>query len=105
MIFLNVYIILGLASLSFAQLDIQQLFQVDINTNNNGGCGYVGQSRLNHLLTDCIQLADGLIAAVDDSQNKISPLYEPAQRLLTAFFKPINWALNSNYIKCIFFYL
>lgn len=103
--FLRVYTILSLTILSSAQLDIQELFQVDVDNIHTGGCGYVGQARLNRLLTDSVQLADALIAAVDDSLRPSSPFYRPAGRLIRAFFKPNNVLANYNYIKGKYIYI
>ncbi len=87
-IFPKAYLILSLAILSLAQLDIHDLFQVDISTNNEGGCNYVNTIGFNYLLQDCLQLADSFIAAIDDSSNPLSPFIVPAYNLLDAFFKP-----------------
>ncbi len=103
MISLRVYFILGLVISSFAQLDIQELFQIDIETNAEGGCHYVGHEQLNRLLADCLQLANTLITAIDDSRDTSLPLYVAAQDLIKAYFKPINWALDTNHIRGIYF--
>lgn len=90
MIFPRVCIVLGLVTMSRAQLDVKQLFQVDVDTNDDGGCRYVGQARLNRLLRDCIDLANAVIAAVDDVFDDESSRQGPAQRLLHAYFKSIE---------------
>ncbi len=89
--FLRVYFILGsLAILSLAQLDVHELFQVDVSTNAEGGCGYIGTAYLNIILHDCILLANAFITAIDDSTNLFSPRYIAANNLFTVFFKPIT---------------
>lgn len=101
MTFPRVYIILSLAVFSFAQLlDVKQLFEVDEKTNNEGGCGYVGHERLNRLITDAFQLADSLIAAIDEALNPDSPRYIPVRRLIKAYFKSTD-DLNLAEIKGI----
>ncbi len=106
MIFPKAYIFLCLAVSSLARLDVQELFEVDFDTNELGGCHYVGHERLNDLVADCIELADSLLAAVDDSRAEVLPLYKPARRLITAFFKPIiDWDSALDYIEGIYFFI
>ncbi len=88
MIFPRACLILGLATLSLAQLPIDQLFQVDFTTNDEGGCRWVGAPALNLLLKDCVRLGDSFIALIDDCADEESPLNDAACDLLEVYFKP-----------------
>ncbi len=87
MIFLRACLILGLVAMSFGQLDVDQLFQVDTNTNLEGGCGYVGRDRLNLILQDAVRLANAFITAANDATNPQGVHYKDALRIFYSYFK------------------
>ncbi|KAH7309631.1 hypothetical protein B0I35DRAFT_412526 [Stachybotrys elegans] len=68
-----------------AQVVITDRFVVNVNTNNRGGCAYVGLTRLNRMINDCVTLADHGIMALDDYNDDARP---EARRIVDAFFKP-----------------
>ncbi len=90
------FLVLGLAALTVAQLDIRQLFNVDPDTNLEGGCGYVGLTKLNQLPQDCVRLADALIDLTNDYRNPAAPFYHEARRLVNTFLKPRLGSLNAD---------
>ncbi len=78
------------------------LFEVDFDTNDLGGCHYVGHERLNDLVADCIELADSLLAAVDDSRLRFYR-YISSTKTYYRFFKPIiDWDSALDYIEGIY---
>ncbi len=103
--FSKVYLILGLAVLSFAQLDVRQLFQVDVDTDDEGGCNYAGAFWLNKMLQDCIRYTDRIMDAVDDYLDPNSPYHQAAINLIDTFFKPRTGQLRNdvNFIGCMYF--
>jgi hypothetical protein len=72
---------------SFAQRDVEDLFQVNFGTNNLGGCGYVGRDRMNMALRDSLNLVNAGIRLIDEIDQA-----PDAQRLAEAFWRGSNQA-------------
>lgn len=79
------FLVLGLGSLSHAQnaQPVGTLFQVDFSTNLNGGCQYVGQTAMQNILQDSLDLLGVGNQLVIDYSNNVGE----ARRLLDSFFQ------------------
>lgn len=76
--------LLGLAAHSTAQdaLDISTLFDIDLDSTDSGGCGYMGQT-MQTILQDCSDLLFVGSQLVTDYNNNVAE----ARRLLDSFFQ------------------
>ena len=82
------YFVLSLAAVCLAQQQITALFTVDLNTDLEGGCRYVGLTKLNQLVQDSIDLAGAFMRAIDDYQDPFSIYNMEARRLIDSFMSP-----------------
>lgn len=58
-----------------------ELFEVNFENTESGGCSYVGEAVMDNLIKDCLTLANAGILAIDDYDCK-----PEAKRLLSAYF-------------------
>lgn len=72
------------AATTIAPKDITDLFRVNLTSNENGGCKWVGESKLQLVLFDAHTLAVSGIRLMDDY---LKDDQEEAKRLVKAFFK------------------
>ncbi|KAI1378300.1 hypothetical protein F4677DRAFT_443514 [Hypoxylon crocopeplum] len=89
----------ALALQTSAQRRVEDLFDVDFTTNNEGGCKYVGVENLNRVFADSLTLAESGLSAVFDFVAD-----EPeAVRLVETYFKPAIpqdlWQIEERYTR------
>ncbi|KAI1076805.1 hypothetical protein F5B20DRAFT_554661 [Whalleya microplaca] len=80
---------LALHSLAQTALDIDSLFDIDLDSNNQGGCGYIGRNNMQNLLQESLDLGLVGVRLVADYRNGVVE----ARRLLDSFFKTTTGSL------------
>ena len=66
---------------SVGALSITDRFNVELTSNDYGGCGWVGKKLMDEMINECLILADIGVQLLDDFDSK-----PEAQRLLNAYF-------------------
>lgn len=74
---------------------VTQLFNVDFGTNDQGGCGYVGETAMNEYLEDSYELAKTGVKLLDYSDTNNME----AERLVFGYFKGTRGTDRSR-LKC-----
>lgn len=85
---MHVLHVLVLAAQAVAQLDVDDLFQVNYQTTYLGSCLWVGRDKLNRMIEDSLYLARKGSELIRDYDN---PAYPEARRLVDGFFKPQHY--------------
>ena len=66
---------------------VTELFNIDFSTDDNGGCNYIGEARMQQLINEVYQISYAsmqLLTAFESTDQATATLQ--AQRLLGAFF-------------------
>ena len=66
---------------SVGALSITDRFNVDVKSNDYGGCGWVGENVMDRIINECLTLANIGVTLLDDFDSK-----SEANRLLNAYF-------------------
>jgi hypothetical protein len=92
-------ITLGLATRGFAQsaMAVSSLFAINLENNDEGGCGYVGQTFMQSILKDSYDLATiGSQLVIEYREDKGG-----ARRLLDSFFQVENPPMTETHLDMI----
>lgn len=92
-------IILGLATHSLAATApaVDTRFQVDLSTNDVGGCGYIGRTFMQNVFQDALDLLNVGVKLATDYENDV----EEAKRLLDSFFVSATPPLSNADVQAI----
>lgn len=79
-LYLTAILTAGLFSL-VGSASVGDVFRIELSSNDAGGCGWMGQTAMDDIYSECITLAETGEKLVDDYDN-----VPEAARLLDAFF-------------------